>query len=162
MRWRNIGSFQDQTFDLLVTVPTLPSLYSERIVVAYTRPLTAGVQQALSFGSFACLGVGILTSACASGSGLDATTAECSDGTPITMYGSEFEMQFVRSGSSDAMPAFERFYISFFDVDGDSVDGFSVYELQAVLGAVSLETAPMSTLEAVSYTHLTLPTICSV
>ena len=56
-------------------------------------------------------------------------------------------MRFVQSGLSAQLPAFERFYISFFDVDGDSVAGNSVYELQAVLGAASLATAPASTLQ---------------
>ena len=60
-------------------------------------------------------------------------------------------MRFVQSGTSEAMPAFERFYISFFDVDGESVFGASMFELQAVLGAASLTTAPTSTLETGSF-----------
>ena len=47
VRWRNVGSFEGQPFDLLVTVPSEPSLYSERVSIAYTSPLRAGVRQAL-------------------------------------------------------------------------------------------------------------------
>ena len=148
VRWRNVGSFEGQWFDLLVTVAASPAVYGPLVSVAYIRPEATNTRQALTFGAYACLGVGVQTSSCESGSALDPATADCADGTPTTMHGSEFDMRFVLSGSSDAMPVFERFYISFFDVDGDSVNGFSVFELQAVLGAASLTTAPTSTLEA--------------
>ena len=58
VRWRNVGFFEGQAFDLLVTVPSLPSLYSESVSVAYTSPLEYGIRQALSLGGFVCLGVG--------------------------------------------------------------------------------------------------------
>ena len=138
IRWNNVGTASGQAFDLLVTVSSPPSEYSELIDIEYRNPNSRTTSQAVfTSGGYACLGFGLRTSYCASGSALDVGSAECADGTPTTMRASEFEFRFVRDGSTELMPAFERIYATFFDVDGDTINGGSLYELDAVLGAVS-------------------------
>ena len=86
-----------------------------------------------------------------SGSAVDGESTECADGTPTTMRGGEFDFRFVEAGTSTLMPAFERVYASFYDVDGDRTVRPSglrgVRELVSVLGATSRTFAPSSTLE---------------
>ena len=105
VRWRNVGSFEAQWFDLLATVPTQPTLYSELITVSYISPVASSVRQALSFGGFACLGLGIAPSTCESGASLKQGTATCTDRTPTTMYGGEFEI----SAFTDSPPVKSTF-----------------------------------------------------
>ena len=151
VRFRNLGINKAQAFDLLITVSEHPSLYSELIDIEYWSPLFPTTSQALFTSSgFACLGFGLRRSYCDSGSQLDSVTASCADGTPTTMRAAEFDFRFVYAGTTISMPAFMRMYMTVFDVDGDSINGGSVYELDAVLGATSRWIAPSAaeTLEA--------------
>ena len=149
VRWKNLGTENGEAFDLIVTVSEEPAYYSELLDIEYHSPTTTSASQALMTSSgFACLGLGLRTSYCWSGSALDGATAQCADGTPTTMRGSEFNFRFVYAGSTESVPAFERMYATFYDVDGDVERGSSVRELVSVLGATSRIVAPMTTLEA--------------
>jgi hypothetical protein len=151
VRYRNIGQTQGQPFDLLVTVSETPSTYSEYLDVAYWTPMSPTTSQALFTSSgFVCLGFGLRRSYCYSGAELDPATASCADGTPTTMRAAEFDFTFVYAGTHEQIPPFNQMFTTFFDVDGDSINGGSVYELNAVLGATSRSIAPSAeeTLEA--------------
>ena len=150
IRWKNLGTYGADGFDLLVTVSETPSYYSELIRVEYISPLGLRYQALITASGIACLGAGIRTSYCESGSVLDSTTAQCSDSTQTSMYGAEFDFQFVHNGTHEPMQAFERAFMTFYDVDGDSTNGGSIFELDAVLGARSRYIAPAAagTLEA--------------
>ena len=80
-----------QPLDLLVTVPTTPTAYSQApqlIDISYVPPTSLAVSQAVLIQTgFACLGVRVKTAVCASGSPLDASTADCTDGTQSIMQG---------------------------------------------------------------------------
>ena len=58
--------------------------------------------------------------------------------------------QFVQTGTTTQMPAFERSYMTFLDVDGDVENGNSLYELVSILspGVASATTAASTTLES--------------
>ena len=151
IRWKNLGTDGGMLFDLLVTVSSPASAYSDYVDVSYVSPLSSTTSQALfTTSGFACLGVGLQPSYCLSGASLDAASATCKDGTQTTMRGAEFDFRFVRAGTSEPMGAFERMYTTFFDVDGDTHEGWSVFELNAIMGAASRSIAPSAeeTLEA--------------
>jgi hypothetical protein len=138
VRWQNVGSAGEVTFDLLVTVADHPTLYSDLVDVEYHNPLSPSASQAmLTSSGFACLGIGLQRSSCASGSALDSASSECIDGTPTTMRGAEFQFELVEAGTTTQMPAFERMFATFYDVDGDVERGGAVRELVALVGATS-------------------------
>mgnify|MGYP007078143526 CR=1 FL=1 len=123
VRFHHLGSSGGTVFDLLVTVPAKASEYSSLVNVQYSSP-SAGVgsrtsQAVLTDSGFACLGVSVRPSYCASGSALEATTATCADGTPTTIHGSEFEMRFVEAGTEKLMDPFRWLSITMIDVDGE-------------------------------------------
>jgi hypothetical protein len=163
IRWRNAG--QDSTglpFDLLVTVSSPASHYSEFIDIAYSSPDYSGTgsQAVLTEYGYVCLGVGIRESYCWSGAALNAENASCVDGTPTTMHGAEFDLQLVEAGSTQLFTPFHRLAITFFDVDGDwdyrHVDNDAgkpafwgaIFELNSVLGASTVKIDMTSSLEA--------------
>ena len=152
VRRSNVGSEDGKEFDLLVTVSDPPTYYSDLVDVEYWNPLVSTASQAvLTSSGFACLGLGLRTAYCESGSALDDISTECTDGTPTTMRGGEFHFRFVEAGTSVSMPAFERVYASFYDVDGDftvrPLRSWGLRELVSVLGATGRTFAPSSTLE---------------
>ena len=135
LRWRRVGTFEGQDFDLLVTVSPEPSYYSESVAVAYTPPLDYP-PAFFSEAGYACLGFGLWPSTCRSGSAVDRESATCADGTEVTMHAAEFDFRLVVSGSTTPMPPLGVTYLSFFDVDGDYddtvADGGSLYEFVSV------------------------------
>ena len=122
IRFRNVG-FDDNgaLFDLLVTVSTEHSLYDETVAIEYY--FSGGTQGLLTENGYACLGFGVRPSVCYTGSALGPDSAECLDGSPTTKQAAEFDFKFVQAGTSEVMPAFDRFYTTFFDVDGDTYQG---------------------------------------
>jgi hypothetical protein len=78
-----------QKLDLLVTIPTTPSISGPNVSVSYSTPTVSYVSQALlTTLGYACLGASAGRSTCASGStDVDPTTAECSDGSQTIMHG---------------------------------------------------------------------------
>ena len=63
------------------------------------------------------------------------------------LSGAELSFNFVQAGTTATMPAFNTMYTTFFDVDGDTINGGSVFELVSLLGATSRTIASTSTLE---------------
>eukprot|EP00966_Prymnesium_polylepis_P153986 3555768-Prymnesium_polylepis.1 len=117
---------------------------------AYANP-TANAQALLVIDGYACLGAGVRTAGCASGSSLDPSTAMCTDGTQSIMQGTEFQFAFVYPNTTTPSPGFDYpYYLTFFDVDGDSLDDQSgvnkaFFELNAVTGATEVRTTQSST-----------------
>lgn len=149
IRWGKLGTDNGNVFDLLVTVSDEPSYYSELLAVEYISPFTPTTSQAvLTESGIVCLGFGLRPSYCDSGSGLDAVHATCTDGSDTTMRATEFEFRFVITGTDQTMPAFDRMFATFFDVDGDVVNERSMYELNAVLGSSRLSLGVGNTREA--------------
>ena len=147
LRWGNLGSDNGVEFDLIATVTSSPAAYADTVAVEYVSPQSSGATQALfTTAGYACLGFGLRPSLCASGSTLDVITARCSDGTPTTTRAAEFDFRFVEAGTTTSMPPFSAMYTTFYDVDGDVVDGGSVYEYVSVLGASVSSIAYTSTL----------------
>ena len=144
LRWRNLGRDRqnEQPFDLVVTVTDQPSSYSDHLLLEYQTPIHARTSQAVFTGGYACLGFGLLPSRCDSGALLDSINAACADGTEPIMRGAEFDMQFVHAGTNEPMPPFSRMYMSFFDVDGDEIDGGSLYELNSIIGVKERKVNP--------------------
>ncbi|KAL1530902.1 hypothetical protein AB1Y20_001793 [Prymnesium parvum] len=153
IRWRNIGLWRQQRFDLRVTVSSPPSFYSDLIAVEYVTPVSSLASQAVyTLAGFACLGFGLRTSVCDSGSALSTATATCADGSPTTQRGAEFNFDFVFAGTESLMPAFEIMYATFFDVDGDIIDGGRVFETVSLNGASERIISNTSTLEGGVFT----------
>ena len=151
IRWRNLGTYGGTAFDLVVTVSSPPSEYSETVDIEYVTPMSRYTSQAVfTSAGYACLGFGLRTSYCFSGGALDPTTASCADGTPTAIRAAEFDFRFVVAGTAEPMTAFSKLHTTFFDVDGDTVNGGSVFELDAVDGAYGRYIAPSAeeTLEA--------------
>ncbi|KAL1512355.1 hypothetical protein AB1Y20_005615 [Prymnesium parvum] len=150
LRWKNVGYqySNGEIFDLLVTVSDPPSYYSDTVNVQYWSPQSSAATQALftSFG-FACLGFGVRPSTCASGANVQLATATCSDGSTPIMRAAEFDFRFVQAGTTTAMAPFGTMHTTFYDVDGDVVNGGIAYEFVSVLGALSQWTGPSSTLQ---------------
>ncbi|KAL1512356.1 hypothetical protein AB1Y20_005615 [Prymnesium parvum] len=148
LRWKNVGYHNGEIFDLLVTVSDPPSYYSDTVNVQYWSPQSSAATQALftSFG-FACLGFGVRPSTCASGANVQLATATCSDGSTPIMRAAEFDFRFVQAGTTTAMAPFGTMHTTFYDVDGDVVNGGIAYEFVSVLGALSQWTGPSSTLQ---------------
>jgi len=152
VRFRNVGEESGIIFDIVVTVIASPHVYSSLIDIAYTNPTAAVARQAvLTTAGFACLGVGLLTATCASGSTVAATTAECQDNTPTTMKGAEYRFDFVVAGTNTPTNLLTGTYVTFWDVDGDSINEGagvfeSVYEMNSVWDAVSYNQDATSTL----------------
>ena len=94
--------------------------------------------------------MGVTSSFCPSGATLDATTANCLDGTPTVMRAAEFEVQLLRAGTSVQIPALSTLDVTFVDVDGDSLlvgdTSTSLYEVVAVPSATSRTFDTTSTL----------------
>ena len=80
-----------QEFDLRVSVAR-KSLSDEDVDVEYAPPQVPISQALFTSSGFACLGVSISPSTCASGSALDGKTALCADGSPTRMRGVYAEM----------------------------------------------------------------------
>ena len=147
VRWAKLGSDNGQAFDLIVSVSAEPSYYSDYVAVEYSNPQSTYTSQAVyTTAGFACLGFGVRTSFCESGASLDATTANCVDGTPTTLYATEYDFTFVEAGTTTQMAPFSLMYTTFYDVDGDVQDAGVVYEVVTILGASSRTIAPSSTL----------------
>ena len=88
IRWRNVGLRNSVLFDLIVTVSTPASYYSDLVAVQYVSPTSSSASQAVfTSAGFACIGFGLRTSTCESGSALTLSTATCADGTPTTQRG---------------------------------------------------------------------------
>ena len=150
VRWTNLGYDSGVAFDLLVTVSTQPAYYSDTVAIEYWNPQSSYTTQAIyTTAGFACLGFGKRVSQCSSGALLDATTARCTDGTPTTLNAAEFDFTFVEAGTTTQMPPFGRAYLTFYDVDGDVVNGYSMFEFVSIVagGVASRTTAPSTTLE---------------
>ena len=148
VRYANLGRDGGHTFDLLITVASVPSHYADSVAVGYHSPSSGSAvrQAALTPAGFACLGLGVRTSTCASGAALDAATARCADGTPTTLRAAEFDFSFVQSGTTTPMAPFGAVHTTFFDVDGDDFSA-RLFEFVSILGASSLTLAPSTTLE---------------
>eukprot|EP00966_Prymnesium_polylepis_P300472 6943929-Prymnesium_polylepis.1 len=153
LRWTNVGYDSDLSFDLLVTLSEAPAHYSDTVAVEYHPLMSDSAFQALYTASgFACIGVGLQPSVCASGAPLHRSNATCNDGTPVTVRATEFEFRFVRSGTTTLMPALGRISVAFIDVDGDSTDdGGNVFELVAVSGASRGTVGAQSSLEVSAF-----------
>ncbi|KAL1512353.1 hypothetical protein AB1Y20_005613 [Prymnesium parvum] len=149
LRWKNVGyhNVDNEFFDLLVTVSDPPSYYSDTVNVQYWSPQSSAATQALftSLG-FACLGFGVRPSTCASGANVQLATATCSDGSTPIMRAAEFDFRFVQAGTTTAMAPFGTMYTTFYDVDGDVVNGGLVFEFVSVLGATNRSIDSSSTL----------------
>ena len=88
IRWRNVGLSNTVPFDLIVTVSTPASYYSDLIAVEYVSPTSSSASQAVfTSAGFACIGFGLRPSTCETGSALTLSTATCADGTPTTQRG---------------------------------------------------------------------------
>ena len=147
LRWTSVGEWDEQVFDLLVTVSEVPTQYAETIAVEYVSPVSTSATQAVfTPGGYACLGFGVRTSICESGSSVTAD-ASCADGTALLLRGAEFDFRAVQAGTTTPMSGFNLMHVTFFDVDGDAIDGGSLYEFVSVLGASRRTIAPTSTLE---------------
>eukprot|EP00966_Prymnesium_polylepis_P299600 6923424-Prymnesium_polylepis.1 len=92
VRWKNVGVNEGSTFDLLMSVPQTPGSYSDdELQLGYASPASATQAATLTAG-YVCLGLGVETAQCASGAALNSANARCSDGTPTTMRGAEFDL----------------------------------------------------------------------
>ena len=147
IRWRNLGSDNGQPFDLLVTVSSNPAVYSETVAVEYNTQISSIASQGVfTTAGYACIGFGVRPSLCVTGS-LVLATATCSDGSEPVTRAAEFSFQFVKAGTLEAVDPFALMYTTFFDVDGDTVNGGEVYEFVTILGATRTIIAPSSTVE---------------
>ena len=115
VRWKNVGIHEGVEFDLVVSAPTTTIVYSDVLQLDYVSPVT-GSQAASSSAGFACLGLGVKTAVCPSGASLTPSTARCSDGTPTTLQGAEFDFSFRQAGSTQLMKNFTQFYVTFYGV----------------------------------------------
>ena len=55
------------------------------------------------------------------------------------MHGAEFDFQAVYNGTNTPLPPLPLVYMTFFDVDGDRINGGLLYEFVSVLGASVLQ-----------------------
>ncbi|KAL1525317.1 hypothetical protein AB1Y20_020178 [Prymnesium parvum] len=137
VRWRNIGFYENASFDLLVTTPTATVDYGT-LIAEYRTPISNSATQAtFTSAGYACLGFGVRRSICASGSLPDSNTAFCADGSQVTLRGAEFDFKFVEAGTSSQLPPLTSSFVTFYDVDGDRISGNSVFEFVSILSSSS-------------------------
>ncbi|KAL1496261.1 hypothetical protein AB1Y20_016224 [Prymnesium parvum] len=148
VRWKNVGYDEGVVFDILVTVNQQPTSYSDAVAVEYVSPSSlAATQATLTDSGFACLGFGVRPSFCASSAALDVVRLTCADGSAPTMRAAEFNLRFVHAGSTQTMRPFNTTHATFYDVDGDVVNGRAMYEFASVRDSTLFWLAPTSTLE---------------
>ena len=127
-----IGTVNGEAFDLMV------------------EPLAGGIPESFDAGindhGFPWIGMRVPTSTCHTGCQMNAATARCEMTTHTSIFGTgnelchrtiidlaSFTFTFVRSGTTEPMPAFGDFDLSFYDIDGASASA-SLYEMVAVRG----------------------------
>ena len=84
VRWKNLGSDSGLTADLVVSVRSSPTFYSETVSVEYWPISSSSLQAVFTEGGYACITFAVRPAICASGAALDITTARCVDGTATT------------------------------------------------------------------------------
>ena len=159
LRWRSLGSTSDgQAVDLLVAPTATAAAYGDLVIVEYNSPTSNAASQAVfTTTGYACIGFGVRASVCTSGASLVATTARCADGTEASMRAAEFDFRLVASGTTTALSQVDVVFTTFYDVDGDTTDGQSIFEFVAVDGASSSITLPSTSLEAGTFAPSGLP-----
>ena len=127
LRWKNVGTYESVTFDLLVTIATEPNSYGVYFPIEYVSPVSESASQAVfSQSGFACLGLGVRTSYCPSGATLSAQ-GRCPDGTDSVVPSAEFTFEFVEAGSTRPMPPFPSVPVTFYDVRLATIRATALY-----------------------------------
>ena len=159
LRLRSAGVYRGEAFDLLITVPSgVEETYaSDFMPLEYKSPMSSFVSQVtVTAGGAVCLGVGIPPSTCEVDGSPEAYSASCPnvvgpEGEQLpqgTIFaGTEFEVQFVKTGTSTPIDPVDMVMLTFYDVDGDDGgDGGKLYELSGAVGAVQVLTEPDTSL----------------